>query len=131
MLNLPFYIVWICTCCLPYFLALHTERVQASLIGATLDPVDVLDHRRLEEDLSTQLSLLAHQQQVGGDLSTKQRNKDQEEIHDKNLNIAADVQHLIEEGEQIFLAPTGIGEGIAMIVALLFIVAMPYLANFE
>jgi hypothetical protein len=38
--------------------ALHTERLQHSAVGVPLDPVEELDHRLLEEDLSIQLALL-------------------------------------------------------------------------
>jgi len=120
--------------------ALHTERVQHAAVGVMLDPVEELDHRLLEKDLSLQLQLLRDELKTvtpymfeksavdaatPGGIATVAANPVAEPIHHHHSEHT--MKDYIEQGEELFLMPNGLADAFAFGMALLILSIAPFI----
>mmetsp|Transcript_10121 Transcript_10121/g.11827 ORF Transcript_10121/g.11827 Transcript_10121/m.11827 type:complete len:186 (-) Transcript_10121:298-855(-) len=98
--------------------ALKTERIQIESLGIVLDPQEEVDHRLLEEDLTLQIAILKDEIPP-----TPLYNLKKPDVKPARNNAVAAVADYVEQGEELFLMPNGIGDTFAF-GASLFIIAM-------
>mmetsp|Transcript_26943 Transcript_26943/g.39895 ORF Transcript_26943/g.39895 Transcript_26943/m.39895 type:complete len:197 (+) Transcript_26943:81-671(+) len=107
--------------------ALKTERIQHAALGITLDPEEEVDHRLLEEDLTLQIALLKDEVPYN-----PKRPVVKKPAHNNAVAAIANpdyyhhdhtLRDYVEQGEELFLMPNGLGDVFAFGAAL-FILAM-------
>lgn len=114
--------------------ALHTERVQHQAASGiiVIDPVEELDHRLLEEDLTVQLALLKGEM---NDLLpySFERKVLEEAAHPEAIDASyyhhrgSTFKGLVQQGEDMFFIPNGLADAAAFCVALFIIAFFPVL----
>lgn len=115
--------------------ALHTERVQHAAVGVTLDPVEELDHRLLEEDLSLQLKLLKDELNSVPPMHNYEKPAFDVAKSGGGAAVVTDpsyhhsdhtLRDYIEQGEELFLMPNGLADAAAFGMALIIISLAPF-----
>lgn len=123
--------------------ALHTERVQHQAAAGimALDPVEELDHRLLEEDLTVQLALLKGEL---NDLLPYSFERKVSDIVNKDMKGAAStdasrasyyghngnvLKRAYDQGENMFLIPSSVGDAAVFCLALFIIAFFPVLLH--
>ena len=109
--------------------ALHTERIQHEISGLIFDPVEELDHRLLEEDLTVQLSLLKGE--MKNLLPYAYEKHAIEAVQQENTMIPIprkeSFKGFVEQTEDLFMAPNGFADAAAFCIALFVIAFFPVL----
>uniref|UniRef100_A0A7S3PWK5 Uncharacterized protein n=1 Tax=Chaetoceros debilis TaxID=122233 RepID=A0A7S3PWK5_9STRA len=109
--------------------ALHTERIQHEISGLIFDPVEELDHRLLEEDLTVQLSLLKGE--MKNLLPYAYEKHAIEAVQQENTMIPIprkeSFKGFVEQTEDLFMAPNGFADAAAFCIALFVIAFSPVL----
>lgn len=106
--------------------ALHTERIQHEISGLIFDPVEELDHRLLEEDLTVQLSLLK------GEMNNLlpyayEKGSQQEDSMIPIPHRKESLRGFVEQTEDLFMAPNGFADAAAFCIALFAVAFFPFL----
>ena len=116
--------------------ALQEEKLDhfvSQSAGVLFDPVDELDHRLLEQELSLQLDLL--KEELGTVTSQLSPEATNGYTADDMLPIAdlitkrPSVPDFVTRGEEMFLLPNGLAEASAFGVALFILAMVPQLIN--
>ena len=113
--------------------ALHTERVQHSAVGLPLDPVEELDHRLLEEDLSIQLALLKDEMGTlpPPDAFSIPRTPSIEAVKSTSIDTVKKnpVTDFFNQGKDLYFIPFGVTETIMYGIALMILFLLPNLTH--
>eukprot|EP01083_Nonionella_stella_P085030 235483_1 len=110
--------------------ALHTERIQHEISGLIFDPVEELDHRLLEEDLTVQLSLLKGEMNSLLPYTYEKHAIESVQQEDTMMPIPQHKESFkgfVEQTEDLFLAPNGFADAAAFCIALFVIAFFPFL----
>lgn len=97
--------------------ALKTERIQYGSLGIVRDPQEEVDHRLLEEDLTLQIAIRRDEIPHTPARNNAVAAVANPDLHDHTL------RDYVEQGEELFLMPNGVGDAFAFGAAL-FIIAI-------
>lgn len=111
---------------------MKTERIQHEALGFTLDPEEEVGHRLLEEDLTLQIALLKDE------MPYNLKRPIAEPAHDNAVAAIANpdyyhhdhtLRDYVEQGEELFLIPNGLGDVVAFGAALFIVAMAPLMAG--